>query len=117
MSIAVSDNSDSNQSCSGNPNPSKEGVIHARGQLGDKTVVGKQRVTSFHAYRTGRVKFSNNEFGEVLVEGYPKPDAEQPTSSANPAQSPEVSATKPEQVWDEGIQKYKVWNGKEWILQ
>jgi len=53
----------------GNPHPTCKDPLHASGVTGKSSIKGKNRVTSFHAYPDGLVRFSNKAFGEIKVQG------------------------------------------------
>ena len=55
-------------SSSGNPHPTGDDPLHASGVIGKKSLKGKNRVTSFHAYPDGRVVFSDKALAEVKIE-------------------------------------------------
>ena len=58
---------------SGNPHPTGKDPLHASGVIGKSGIKGKNRVTSFHAYLDGRVRFSDKALGEIKVQGSSTP--------------------------------------------
>ena len=58
---------------SGNTHPTGKDPLHASGVIGKSSIKGKNRVTSFHAYPDGRVRFSDKALGEIKVQGSSTP--------------------------------------------
>ena len=58
----------SNRIWSGDPHPTGDDPIHVSGVIGKRSLKGKNRVTSFHAYPNGVVKFSNKSLPIVQVD-------------------------------------------------
>lgn len=52
---------------SGNPHPTGKDPLHVSGVIGKSSIKGKNRVTSFHAYPDGRVRFSDKALEEIKV--------------------------------------------------
>jgi hypothetical protein len=52
----------------GDPHPTGSDPIHVSGIIGRKSLKGKNRVTSFHAYPNGVVKFSDKSLPIVQVD-------------------------------------------------
>ncbi len=53
---------------SGDPHPTGDDPLHVSGVIGKKSMKGQNRVTSFHVYPDGLVKFSNKALGELNVQ-------------------------------------------------
>ncbi|KAM5486580.1 hypothetical protein MaudMau93_004922 [Microsporum audouinii] len=53
----------------GNPHPTPKNndPDHVSGVIGVKDAKGKNRITSFHAYKDGLIRFSKSVYGEVRV--------------------------------------------------
>ncbi|OAF55616.1 hypothetical protein VC83_07623 [Pseudogymnoascus destructans] len=51
----------------GDPHPTGDDPMHVSGVIGKRSLKGKNRVTSFHAYPNGVVKFSNKSLPTVQV--------------------------------------------------
>ncbi|GIK05192.1 hypothetical protein Aspvir_009295 [Aspergillus viridinutans] len=49
------------------PTPSNNDPEHVSGAVGFEDMQGRKRITSFHAYKSGLVKFSKKIFGQVVV--------------------------------------------------
>ena len=54
---------------SGNPHPTGKDPLHASGVIGKSSIKGKNRITSFHAYPDGLIRFSDKALGEIKVQG------------------------------------------------
>lgn len=94
---------DSDSIWSGNPHSTGEDPLHAAGIIGKKNVKAEDRVTSFHVYPDGTVRFSKKEYGEIklpemAVEETQLPDKaleeENLQSSSTPAEGSGSAGTK-----------------------
>ncbi|KAI9681154.1 MAG: hypothetical protein M1817_002436 [Caeruleum heppii] len=103
----------------GDPHSTGNDPLHAAGVLGKKSMKGKNRVTSFHAYPDGTVKFSDKDLPMVKVrvsvgnEGEHSGSAYPDTTAAN---APVASAV-PQWEWDANTEAYRYWDGQQWIYQ
>jgi len=98
---------------SGDPHPTGDDPLHVTVTAGRKNIKGKDRLTSAHVYPNGTVRFSDKRYGEVKVST--GKDAGAGGSSAEPAGS--AGSAEVEWVWDAAENKYRYWNGTEWIWQ
>jgi len=105
-----------NSISSGDPHPTGDDPFHASGVLGVKSMKRKNRVTSFHAYPDGTVRFSNKQLPVVKVDTSASAEAQRSAASYPATYQPATSAA-PEWVWDENTKRYRSWNGSEWVWQ
>ena len=98
---------------SGDPHATGNDPWHVTVIVGRKNIKGKDRLTSAHVYPDGTVRFSDKQFGEVKVSAREAATGEQ--GSAGPAESAEPAG--PKWIWDEAENRYRYWNGAEWIWQ
>jgi hypothetical protein len=107
--------------CSGDPHPTKyadgtEDPIHISGVLGEGNLKGSKRATSFHYYPgTGDIRFSNSRYPPVRI-GTSNAAAESSSSAQSGAQIPAHQQAS-DWEWDEYAQKYKYWDGTQWVWQ
>ncbi|GAB7356017.1 hypothetical protein MBLNU459_g6638t1 [Dothideomycetes sp. NU459] len=72
----------------GNPHPTGNDPLHASGVIGVRSMKGKNRVTSFHVYPDGTVKFSNKKFPVLKI-----PVTGEPSTSRGAESSASGAAT------------------------
>jgi len=110
-------------SYSGDPHATKyadgtEDPVHISGILGQESLKGSKRATSFHYYpETGDVRFSNSKYPSVRIS---TSNTEVASSSSSTAQSgDQIPAHQQASDWvfDNDVQKYRYWNGVEWVWQ
>jgi hypothetical protein len=87
--------------------------LHISGVLGKGNLKRSKRATSFHWYpETGDLTFSNPKYAPVRLD----PSITVAESSSSAGQIPAHQQAS-DWVWDEGAQKYRYWNGFEWVWQ
>ncbi|KAI9852456.1 MAG: hypothetical protein M1824_001910 [Vezdaea acicularis] len=90
--------------------------IHISGVLGIGNLKRSNRATSFHYYPdTGYTIFSNPKYAPVRLD-QTLSVTDSPYSTQLQGQIP-AHQQAPEWKWDEAAQRYKYWNGTEWIWQ
>ncbi|KAF8855004.1 hypothetical protein BDZ45DRAFT_676513 [Acephala macrosclerotiorum] len=127
--------------------PDSSEPMHASGRIGEGSANGKKRLSSFHAYPDGSVIFSDpalkpfnkgpdeatasesqaagagsssaNDWQlDLKTDRYWRWAADGKTAEWAPAQTADTgSSPSSAQVWDEDSQKYKYWDGYQWIFR
>ncbi|KAI9747671.1 MAG: hypothetical protein M4579_007418 [Chaenotheca gracillima] len=95
-----------------------EDPIHISGVIGQGNLKGSSRATSFHYYPgTGDLRFSNLRYQPIRIS---TSNAAAESSSSSSGQSGAQTAFKEQArdwIWDDSTQKYRYWDGTQWIWQ